>query len=184
MDTGAILKVERAVMEHSLSPHRVPPALSGWQKAKDENGKPYYWQVETGKTCWQLPQHASIAGSGELIDAHELGGWRAIMDQRKGKPYFWHCETGAVVWRMPVAYAKAMSLEEDMAKSQQGAVISIRRLMIIMQGWLQGRVRTTLEVRPQSSPFLLPSCLPGFLPAFRHLFHFLPSISRCGKHLH
>ena len=107
----AIIKVERDSLLRSLSPQpgSPPPPLSGWQRARSEQGRTYFWNVETGERSWELPRHAQVAGDTEVIDSRPLGGWRAIMDTRKHKPYFWHIDTGDVVWRMPVAYAEAMA---------------------------------------------------------------------------
>lgn len=156
---------ERMALHRSL-PSPQPPPPSGWQRAKNENGRVYYWNAESRERRWELPRHAHVTGDAKLMDALPIGGWQAIMDQKKGKPYFWHSETGERVWRMPTEYAEAMikvchhsvygwdssngSLSllrwqaKETAQSRNAARAHMRRIIGIFQGWLQHSVKLVI----------------------------------------
>lgn len=55
-----------------------------WKEVMTESNEPYYWELETGRTQWELPEQ----------------GWIELFND-DGPPYYWDPETDTTQWTKP-----------------------------------------------------------------------------------
>eukprot|EP00941_MAST-03F_sp_MAST-3F-sp1_P004935 g4935.t1 len=66
--------------------------IDGWKiYVSKENGKPYWYNVETKESQWHDPHH--ISGN--------VTSWRQFFDKDTGKSYYHNHETGETTWTRP-----------------------------------------------------------------------------------
>ncbi len=76
--------------------------MSGWIKTADDDGNEYYYNTETGKTAWELPEGATLS---EITNA-----WEAAQDG-EGNTYYVNNVTGESSWDPPPGFSAAVSTD-------------------------------------------------------------------------
>ncbi len=71
------------------------------------------------------PPHVQLGGSSSnnlnaYTDAHDIGGWQAVVDETTGEMYYWDPASGVTSWEPPIFNA---SQEDDSPTSENSFTI-------------------------------------------------------------
>jgi len=76
-----------------------PQSGDEWKEFKeDKTGRPYYFNIRTGKTQWEAPSSAKLT----LEDKdHPFDEWQQYRDEKSGKFYYFNLRTQDTQWERP-----------------------------------------------------------------------------------